>query len=65
VNRVGSDGNDIQYNGHSAVFNPAGEKVLYLPDRQEIKTVKLSLDMLKEYREKFPFYLDSDYFVIK
>jgi predicted amidohydrolase len=65
VNRVGSDGNGIPYNGHSAVFNPAGKNVLYLHDKQEMKTVTLSFDMLKEYREKFPFYLDSDYFLIK
>ena len=64
VNRVGEDGNGIRYNGHTSIFNPAGKKILGMKEKQEMKTVKLSFDILKEFREKFPVYLDSDHFEV-
>ncbi|HNP20402.1 MAG TPA: amidohydrolase [Fulvivirga sp.] len=64
LNRVGKDGNNIAYNGHSGVYDPKGE-TLYLEDEKEaIKTITISKEMLTTYREKFPAQLDADGFEI-
>ena len=64
LNRVGTDGNGILYNGHSAVVDPKGKNILFIDDKEDIKTITLSAEELNEYREKFPAYLDSDQFTI-
>lgn len=66
VNRVGSDGNGIEYEGNSAVYNAKGETVLKMTEKEEsVQTVVLKIKELKEYREKFPAYLDADSFAIQ
>lgn len=64
VNRIGMDGNEIEYNGNSAVVNPKGEHVWKNEGEEEIKTIILSHEELSRYREKFPAYLDADAFII-
>jgi predicted amidohydrolase len=64
VNRVGKDGKGIQYNGHTSIFDPLGRQVIYLKEDQEIRTHRLSSETLRNFREKFPVYLDSDRFTI-
>ncbi len=64
VNRVGKDGKGIQYNGHTSIFDPLGRQVIYLKEDQEIRTHRLSSESLRNFREKFPVYLDSDRFTI-
>lgn len=64
VNRVGKDGKGIQYNGHTSVFNPNGSAILRMEEGQEIRSFQLSCDILRNIREKFPVYLDSDHFEI-
>jgi predicted amidohydrolase len=65
VNRVGVDGNGIEYNGHSAVYSPKGEELLRMEDKESIRTIALSAESLLSYREKFPAYLDADDFSLK
>jgi predicted amidohydrolase len=65
LNRVGVDGNAIAYNGHSALFDPKGGKILFIEDEEDIKTIALSQESLVDYRNKFPAYLDADSFQIK
>ena len=64
LNRVGADGNEIKYNGHSAAYGPKGEEILLLDDQEAIKTIELDYRELQDYREKFPAQLDGDGFVI-
>lgn len=64
VNRIGTDGNDIKYNGHSAVYSPKGELLFDAESKPICKTVTLSSAELLSYREKFPAYLDADNFSI-
>jgi len=64
LNRIGRDGNDASYNGHSAVINPKGWKALSLDDKEAIRTISLDLGKLQEFRKKFPAYFDSDSFNI-
>ena len=65
VNRVGKDGNDHLYIGHSAVYDPLGQLVStsnYEEEfQQEINLDKLSL---KEIRNRFKFLQDRDSFVL-
>lgn len=65
VNRTGKDGNDIPYNGHSAIYDPLGGNILRMNGEQGIRSVQLSGEKLLEAREKFPVYLDGDQFAIK
>lgn len=62
VNRTGEDGNGVPYAGHSGVYDPKGETVSFMDDKEEISTVTLSGAELLRYREKFPAYLDADSF---
>lgn len=62
LNRVGIDGNDIPYNGHSAMIDPFGQSMLFLEDAESINTVTLSASHLEAVRSKFPVYQDGDRF---
>lgn len=63
VNRIGLDGNNHEYNGHSAVFDVLGEKIDNIPDNKEaIEIITLSKSHIKTNREKFNFLNDRDRF---
>ena len=64
VNRVGKDGNEIAYNGHSAIIDPRGIQKKLLGDDVTTYTETLSGEELLAYRNKFPTYLDGDHFSI-
>jgi len=63
VNRIGTDGKGISYNGHSIVRGPKGE-ALTTENNESTGwiTATLSLDSLADYRAKFPVFMDSDRF---
>jgi predicted amidohydrolase len=65
LNRVGEDGNAIKYNGHSAIYDYKGDQLLFIDDKEELKTTTLSYEHLITYREKFPAHHDGDAFEIK
>jgi omega-amidase len=61
VNRTGTDGLGIAYDGFSAVIGPKGEAIFELPSGQdEMKTAVLSYESLAHFREKFPVGRDAD-----
>ena len=63
VNRVGTDGNHLIYNGGSAIYSAKGETLVSIPDGEEgIATAMLDLQSLKQFREKFPVWKDADTF---
>lgn len=62
LNRVGSDGNGIAYDGSSAVVNPKGQRLYYAEGCDTIHTLTLHGEELQRYREKFPAQLDADRF---
>lgn len=64
VNRVGKDGNDINYTGNSMVVDPLGEVLYNKEGVEDIFTFTLSYDQLQVTRDKFPFWKDADRFVI-
>ncbi len=62
VNRIGADGNDIPYNGHSAIIDPKGNYLAEPTGNEGFIQVSLPADDLISYREKFPAHLDADSF---
>lgn len=66
VNRVGLDGNDIDYSGDSAVIDPKGEEISSVePSVETAETVQLSWEELEAFRAKFPVLNDADDFEVK
>ncbi len=65
VNRVGLDGNGIEYNGHSSVISPKGEAIFTHEGVEMIRTLELSANSLSAFRDRFPAYLDADDFTIE
>lgn len=63
LNRIGEDGNGVDYCGQSGVFEPRGQTIAALADREVVKTVQLDKDALEAYRQKFPVHCDADRFV--
>jgi predicted amidohydrolase len=65
VNRVGKDGNDIQYSGESMVVDPLGEVLYTKKVEEDVFTITLDKAHLDSVRAKFPFWRDADDFEIK
>jgi predicted amidohydrolase len=62
VNRVGIDGNALNYSGDSMVVDSVGETLSNIkPNEQCIETIVLNRTDLAGVREKLPFLKDSDY----
>ena len=66
VNRVGEDGNDHPYPGHSAVYDPLGKAISRnCTNEATIIEVTLERPHLRELRKKFRFLQDRDDFIVK
>ena len=65
VNRVGLDGNNHEYSGHSAVYDVLGNRIDQLPfDKEAIEIVTLLKSEIETYRAKLNFLGDMDGFTI-
>lgn len=66
VNRVGDDGSQLHYPGHSALYDFMGEKVAQcIDDQTHSFTVQLKHETLQTVRQKLPFLQDRDSFTIQ
>lgn len=66
VNRVGTDANNHEYSGHSAVYDMMGERMDSLPyDLEATEIVSLNKEAIQSNRTKFNFLEDRDQFSIK
>ncbi|OFY82333.1 MAG: amidohydrolase [Bacteroidetes bacterium RIFCSPLOWO2_12_FULL_35_15] len=64
-NRVGTDGNGIDYSGDSVVIDFKGEILSKTPPHEEFtETISLSYSGLEEFRKQFPVLDDADSFEI-
>lgn len=62
-NRVGIDDNGHTYSGDSRIVNPQGEILAAgAPHQPAVLEAELSLESLREYRERFPAWRDADTF---
>jgi len=62
VNRVGEDGNGHPYSGSSMIVNPLGKPIVYAHSQEGLLHAALSKKDLAFWRNKFPFWMDSDAF---
>jgi predicted amidohydrolase len=62
VNRVGEDGNGVQYPGRSVVHDPLGERVVDLGAAEGCRAAALDRSAVLRIRAEFPFQDDADRF---
>ena len=60
VNRVGVDGNRIDYNGYSCVVDFQGNVHYQTVGQEVIQSASLSSSALNNYRQSFPAWMDRD-----
>lgn len=66
VNRVGTDANNYNYPGHSAVYNVLGEKLTNLkPNIEDIEHVVLTKSHVESTRNQLRFLEDRDGFILE
>lgn len=66
VNRVGLDGNDFEYSGHSSAYDVLGRRLDQLSENEnKTEIVVLKKNTIKKYREKLNFLNDRDDFSLK
>ena len=65
VNRVGTDGNGIDYAGDSAVIDASGQLLAELGPSPATLTMTLSGGETRAWRERFPAYRDADEFELR
>jgi omega-amidase len=64
VNRVGRDGNGLEYPGRSVVHDPLGTCVADLQAEEGARLVEMDLAKVAETQEMFPFLADADAFTL-
>lgn len=65
VNRIGQDGNGIEYSGNSSIISPKGEYIYTNEGTESMRTVALSSNSLEAFRDRFPAFQDADAFEIE
>ncbi len=64
INRVGEDGNKINYNGGSTIIDPMGEIIYEKNSEEDVFTFTLEKEKVTDTRNRFPFWRDADFFLI-
>lgn len=65
VNRVGVDGVNSEYSGHSAVYDVLGEELTgFKPNEEQTEVVTLEKRHVEAYRNKLKFLNDKDVFIL-
>jgi len=65
INRVGVDGVNSEYSGHSAVYDVLGDLITsFKPNEEDIQIVTLEKRHIQAYRNKLKFLDDRDAFSI-
>ncbi|MBT8047251.1 MAG: amidohydrolase [Xanthomonadales bacterium] len=64
VNRVGEDGNGLQYPGCSVVHDPSGACTANLAETETTRVVEMDLARIAQVHSDFPFQADADDFQI-
>ena len=66
LNRVGKDGLNIDYSGHSVVLDFKGKEMLTFEEYENgVKSIELDKEIQESFRSKFAFWKDADRFGIK
>ena len=64
VNRIGTDGNGVEYRGGSAVCDWNGATLVEGTDDPGVLVASLDLDAVEAYRQRFPAWRDADEFEV-
>ncbi len=65
VNRVGVDGKNLDYSGHSVLLDYMGSELIGFDEyKAEIKTAEINTSKLEKFRKKYAFWQDADTFEI-
>ncbi len=64
VNRIGKDGNGLEYRGDSSIISPDGNIIFQKSFKPCIHTETISPDDIRKYRADFPAWKDADDFLI-
>ncbi len=65
-NRVGLDGNGVNYTGDSQIIDPLGKIIaLANPNENQVISANINIQEVINFRKAFPAHLDADGFVIK
>ncbi len=64
VNRVGTDGMNLTYPGHSVVFSPIGKELELVQEKEYLYKQTLSLKEVEKWRNKYRFLDERDNFTI-
>lgn len=65
ANRVGEDGNQLQYHGDSLIVDFLGQpKAELAAGEAGVLYAEADLTALQQFRQKFPAYLDADSFIL-
>ncbi len=59
VNRLGTDGNEIKYNGQSLIIDFWGNIMFDATDKEISETVSLDYEGLQAFRKNYPFLLEE------
>lgn len=65
VNRVGTDGNGIDYSGDSVALDPLGQPLAEGCAQAQVLQAVFSAEQLRGHRERFPAQLDADAFELR
>lgn len=60
VNRVGTDGNGIDYTGDSTALDPLGRVLWHRESNEAVETITLKAETLFDHRRTFPAWMDAD-----
>ncbi|HCT29590.1 MAG TPA: amidohydrolase [Bacteroidales bacterium] len=65
-NRVGVDGNGVNYTGDSQIIDPQGKIIaLANPNEYQIVSANINIQEVINFRRSFPAHLDADGFIIQ
>ncbi len=64
VNRVGVDGNQLEYSGDSAALDFLGQPLIETTGEEGVVSTVLSAEALAQHRARFPAMLDADRFTL-
>jgi len=65
VNRIGRDGNGLDYAGYSAVISPQGDEELQAGSAAGVFNTQLKSSTLEQWRRRFPAWMDADAFTLQ
>lgn len=64
VNRIGRDGNGLDYAGNSVVVDPQGNELIQAHGVEGSFCTSISRATLQDWRERFPAWMDADGFTL-